>query len=383
MNKENIVFIGTFRGASGYANASRGYVKSWLKDDRFNLQLIDTYHSQDKSGEDMLRELEVTKLEEIPDNYTVVYFVEGGDHYLKNINHLDVSQVIGGAKKKIAMAVWEPNDIPEEWAQFYNDRFDALLVASEWNKEVFSKRLKIPIHVLPYYVEANYVASPKPKIFNVASVSQFIPRKGFKELVYAFLAEFKDNEDARLTIKTYFNLAQSVDQDRYYVTNELKNYKTAITGGDRNPVKCQLALVHGVIPREAMDNLYDDAAFVATATRGEGFGLPLAECILRGKRTISPNLGGHLDFINEDNLHFESKLQTLTAVYLSRNYNSDMKWIEPDLDDLRKALRSAYDEWKSCTEDEWAKKNLASYEYAKEYLSSKAINEKFYQILGK
>ena len=113
----------------------------------------------------------------------------------------------------------------------------------------------------------------------------------------------------------------------------------------------------------------------ALATRGEGFGLTISEAIMHEKPVIVPDEGGHMDYVDpESNFIFKS----YESPYLGDpGYDYDMVWREPDLIDLRKKLREAYNCWKNNT---LAEKGATSKEFMHGY-DMDSIGHKFVDII--
>ena len=119
----------------------------------------------------------------------------------------------------------------------------------------------------------------------------------------------------------------------------------------------------------------------ATATRGEGVGLTIAEALVKGKRVVVPDQGGHLDYVHENNYFIKSRWESLRCAGWSYNYSSEMKLVEPDFEDTRRQLRKAYEDFTN-KKQEWANKQTISQKFTMDYLSDNKIKSSLEKVLG-
>ena len=70
--------------------------------------------------------------------------------------------------------------------------------------------------------------------------------------------------------------------------------------GDKSSAK--IFMLHGSMTREEMTNLYKSPKLVAllSATRGEGFGLPMVEAAVAGLPVVATNWSAHTEFLKGD-----------------------------------------------------------------------------------
>ena len=86
-------------------------------------------------------------------------------------------------------------------------------------------------------------------------------------------------------------------------------------------------------------SLYEQSDLLVAPSRGEGFGLPIAEAMLLGVPVITTNWGGQLDFCNSNN----SWLIDYRFVQSNSHFKLDFSyWAEPKIKDLSQALLEVY-----------------------------------------
>ena len=388
--KKNILYISGFGGSSGYSQAARGYAKilSRNKDINFKILSTNSLWENNKSSR-WVTELSPYLLDHrgLPyfkeQEYTVIYHIEPSQQNL-NWNSrqcsIDLGDLLNNSSKNISVVAWEADKIPSTWKQFYKKyNFSSAIVSSTYQKNVFENSLNIPIYNMPYAVEVNKSAKNVPnESFSILGVSQWSYRKGFDILIQAFNAEFYSDPNVSLTIKTYGMLWDP--NDKKNILREIEEYK-ANTAQINNHPKCTIKYWHGDITRDQLQGLYGKADLFALTTRGEGFGLTIAEALLNGKRVLVPDKGGHVDYIHDNNYFIKSRLETLRCADWSTNYSSEFKLVEPDFEDTRSKLREAYNDFKN-SKQEWANKQKESTIFTKNYLSEDTIKKKLEKIIN-
>jgi len=410
-----IVYCSQFRDSSGYSVAARGYLKaldSYLQKNPEAFQLKILTISVEHSSKLSESELELINKYEFHSAAEISSFVENKDYvfvwhqpalmgtwceserWSTDPHWLAFRTLLKNAHKNINLTVWEADDLPETWVSVY-DRYktSAIIVPSQWNLEVFSKRIGerncyyIP-HVLEHEIDNVKEISLPVNLddkFVVFSMSQWLNRKGFDKLIQSFCMEFHDHDDVVLLLKTYgilmstFNVSQ--EEQNKSIANEIVQLKNSVYHSGEKRSNANIVFVHGMLPYENISWMYRNSDLFALLTRGEGFGLTIAESICHEVPVLVPDKGGHVDFI-------DSKSSFLVdghwSPYIGRpEYTCDMNWYEPHILSARKKLREAYNMWK---EDKNSLKNKGL--QAKRHLESLdfnpySIGEQFYKSILK
>ncbi len=116
----------------------------------------------------------------------------------------------------------------------------------------------------------------------------------------------------------------------------------------------EIILINKDLPDENIVWLYQNANALVAPSRGEGFGLPMAEAMLFELPVITTAFGGQRDFCNEDNswLIDYSFQKAKTHFNLFNSY-----WAEPNLEDLEQVLKKM----PTLSKDEINKKTSKAY----------------------
>ena len=363
-----IVYCAQFRDFSGYGIAARGYLKSLdafskTHPNSLNLKIYsaivgDTNLSNEEV--ELINKYEFKNDEEITEwtkeDYVFVWHMPpamvffSDDKFRPSPNcSPSIKKLLKHSKSNINLAVWETNKIPREYVRTHEyQNPNAIITSSKWNKDAFDEYVD-DCYVVPHLIEepeSDHDPLNLPfdlqNTFTIFASSQWSRRKGFDTLLQAFISEFGQQDDVRLLLKTYPSVeARSVDA----IQNEVKFYRDII----RIPNKVNnILLMPNFMSEERINWLYDKCDVFALLTRGEGFSLPIAEALMRGKPVVVPKEGGHIDYIHPDSAFFVDGTWD-TCVSIVPPYDIDGEWYECSIKDARKKLREAYNCWKTGT----------------------------------
>ncbi len=378
----NVVYIGNFSGPSGYAVSTRGYLKILVDHPEINVQVLNNQWGAHGEEPDNLDKYLIKNERDVPRDYIVLYHVEPGEGHLGGIKKwlgIDAKKIIKNAKKTFAITAWEPYGVPSGWKDFFGKYIDEIITFCDFQNENISTYIDKPTHTVPLLMT---LPPNSPKTisdkFRILSMSQWSYRKGFDILIQAFLSEFFNDTEVELTIKTFGR--NGTLQEKEEIIKEIQQYKLNCARHGKLP-KCQIKLWYGGIPSSQINTLYNNTDLYVSTTRGEGFGLTIAEALWKGKRVIVPDKGGYLDYIHKNNYFIKSRLETLRCANWSTNYSSDFKLVEPDFEDTRSKLREAYNDFKNNKQD-WTNKQEKSAIFTRRHLSENKIKEKLEKIIG-
>lgn len=175
--------------------------------------------------------------------------------------------------------MFEGDTIPEEYMERLK-KADFLLAPSTWVKrELFDKYLpEKKCFVVNHGVEPDFKFkvrhSPNGRRFRYLWVGAPNPRKGWEEIIHAWEKFFKNREDCELYLKT-----------------------TRVEGLER---KGNVILDGRNLNTEDLVRLYHSSHCFLMPTRGEGFGLTLAEAMRTGLPCIATGYSGVTDFFDSD-----------------------------------------------------------------------------------
>ncbi len=230
---------------------------------------------------------------------------------------------------KIAFTMFETTSYPAFWKP-YLESADLVIVPTQFCADTMYASFGIKPEVVPLGYNQNvfyYLERKKKDVFTFLHYDAFKWRKGWDILFTAFNEEFgeKDGEqDVRLVFKTTLSF-----------TPPLHEYP-------------KIKVVKGRLPQEEMINIMREADCFAFPTRGEGFGLTPLEAMATGMRAIVPNHSGMSHYWNKDYC-YDLETDEVRAKY----DNIELKGLElgnywqPTVESTRRALRQAYNEWKT------------------------------------
>ncbi len=208
-----------------------------------------------------------------------------------------------------------------------NNYFDLVLASTNFVREILiDNGLTIPVELLPWGVDrSEFNPNVKPrkikglKGFNFIYAGVFTERKGIDILVDAFINEFSADEDVALVIKEAMRWKHFEPWIEKVMTRAKKSSAPKIihiNKADTSIADYFTACDTGVFP-----------------FRGEGFGLPILECIASGRRVLVTKGTGPVDFCNEKNSHF---------IKAHRHWSRGKMQLRPDARHLGRLMREAF-----------------------------------------
>ncbi len=229
---------------------------------------------------------------------------------------------------------WEESGFPAAYVDAFNRSLTYITVLSQYVKKVLADNgVRVPVTVSGAGVDHLLGIPPQafrgdlgPEGFRFLHVSSCFPRKGADVLLEAFGRAFTQADKVSLIIKTFPN-----------IHNDIAVQIDAFRG--HFPAAAPVILINEVISEGELADLYQCCDALAAPSRGEGFGLPIAEAMLSGKPVITTAHGGQMDFCTHENAwlvdyHFayaQTHMGLLNSV-----------WAEPDADDLARKLREVH-----------------------------------------
>jgi glycosyltransferase involved in cell wall biosynthesis len=239
---------------------------------------------------------------------------------------------------RLVHLAWEESAIAPSLADLMNAQLDGVLVPAEYCRRVIrNSGVRLPIAVVGHGVDHLGVTpqpaddGPRPPVSSAAPytflhVSGGSPRKGIEELISAYCMAFSRHDPVLLVIKTYENPDNIIDEWIYRVTGRL-------------PLAPAVQIISEDITHLEMELLYRLADAVVLPSRGEGYNLPAAEAMARGRPVITTRHSGQLDFCDDGNSYLLDCSYELSSSHL---HVPDSVWARPALGELVEAMRSAY-----------------------------------------
>lgn len=226
---------------------------------------------------------------------------------------------------------WEETVYPQEYIARFARCLDGVTVMSRAVRKILiDNGLPLPIRVSGLGVDHITRTSPIPydgdlgRGFRFLYISSGFPRKGVDILLHAYGKAFTGADDVTLVIKTFPN-----------PHNRVHDWVRAFR--ERHPDPPRVIVIDADLPDGMIRDLYRRCHAFVAPTRGEGFGLPMAEAMLEGLPVIVTDGSGQADFCTPRTAWCVPARWTYAASHLSR---PGSLWLEPDPDSLAETMRT-------------------------------------------
>jgi glycosyltransferase involved in cell wall biosynthesis len=232
-----------------------------------------------------------------------------------------------GVVRGLANFAWEESGFPANHVREFNATLNLITVTSRFVAKVLRDNgVHTPICVVGNGVNHLAKATDAParveEFFEFLHVSSGFPRKGIDALLEAWARAFGPEDKVRLTIKTISNPHNDVSA-------QLERFRKM------HPGHAAIDLIEGEVDAGAMQDLYLNADVIVCPSRGEGFGLPLAEALALGRPVITTAYGGQLDFCRPETAWLCDYSFKRAETHLGV---TDSVWAEPDVGSLASLL---------------------------------------------
>lgn len=230
---------------------------------------------------------------------------------------------------------WEESRIPQDIVDNFNRYCDAIGAMSVFVKASLEESgVTTPVDVVGVGVDIPTVSTvhlKEPELEDLRKcvflhVSSAFPRKGVDVLLRAFFEAFDAFDDVTLILKTFPNPHNTVGDILIDLQKQFPN-PPDVRWIDRDLTETDLA------------TLYSLASCYVHPSRGEGFGLTVAEAMVRGVPVMSVDYSGLADFVNPDTAFVIPWTRTDAASHLS---TPDSVWAEPERSALVSLLQKFY-----------------------------------------
>jgi glycosyltransferase involved in cell wall biosynthesis len=263
------------------------------------------------------------------------------------------------ASARVAMWYWELAAFRPEWIG-NADHYDEVWVASRFGQRSVAAMTNVPVAVCPPPVPQPPAAGDVDVrgrlgvpadaflFLYVFDYSSYVDRKNPACLVDAFVAEFAGEPEVRLVLKLS------------HPDRSAAGYRALVEAAERHP---NLHLVDEMLELAELHALFETADCYVSPHRSEGFGLTLAEAMLRGTPVIATDYGSTTDFLTPDTGYpIEYRLVELAED--QGPYPRGYVWADPSREHLRQLMRDVAGDPDRAREVGEAGRRLISEEYS-------------------
>lgn len=287
-----------------------------------------------------------------PSNFgTIGQIVDGllekkGEYRIKIIHTTpdEYKRLIEPGKYHIGHFFWETSKVPEVYVDGLN-LMREIWTGSEANKQaMIDSGVTRPIYIYPQAIETDRAWPKQYEIpdfdgFLFYSIFEWTDRKNPLGLIRAYYEEFGHRDNVGLLIKTYMRSFTFTAKNK--IRDQINTIKTEF-GENLPPIFLYLDLMD----RNQIMRLHKTGQCYVSPHRGEGWGIPIAEAMLAGNMPIVTGYGGISEYLDSDtSIVLPYTMQPLKGMdQASYLYDSSQEWADPDIKDIRKAMREAYDD---------------------------------------
>lgn len=180
-----------------------------------------------------------------------------------------------------------------------------------------------------------------------------VDRKNLHNTIRWMLEEFAGDEDVGILLKT--NQGRSTVFDTYHTENIVRLIVKSVAAKTSRKLP-ELQLVHGDLNDDDVAALYrhSNVKALVSATRGEGFGLPLLEAAACDLPVIATGWSAHTEFLGLGRyVDLPCTLQPIPKERVDNIFPAGAKWAEVSEDDFKRRVRKFHTS--SSIPREWAR----------------------------
>lgn len=336
MKEPKVLFVGPLKDFSGYASASRDYVRA-LNDAGVSLATRDLVYDGGKYKKNALEQTIASRS------------AQGVNIVVQQTTPNEMEPKSGCFN--VGVFCWETDRIPEPWVKQLN-RMDLILVPCKENLVATKKSgVLTPVELIPYSTDTSkYTKRAKPFVvpgaddaFKFLAICQYSKKKGIDPLLKAYLSEFTPEDNVILILKTYFG-----PNDGQEERNKMMGILNVVRQALRLKHYPKVQLIHEVLSFDDVERLYATADCYCLPSRGEGWGVPHFDALGYGLPAIATRGTGPETFITTDCGWLVSSHPSPCVDMPHPHdfmYTAKDNWREPQVCDLQRCMREAYDLW--------------------------------------
>jgi len=250
----------------------------------------------------------------------------------------------------IGRYMFEMDTVHKQWMQQCRDELDEVWSPSTWFADQLAAQ-GVPrnkVQVMPESLDVNMldpliwapINLPRRRKYAFVSVFKLEDRKGWRELLQAYVQEFSGDDDVSLYIHTT-SLDLSYRSDTVmtifynYLHDELKVTKKKYP--DLDPALPHFEVMGKHMSINEMVRLYRSVDAFVLPSHGEGWGLPYMEAMAMALPVIATNWSGMTEFMNPSVALLLN--YSIAPVVSSSDWVHGSNWALPDVPQLQRLMR--------------------------------------------
>jgi glycosyltransferase involved in cell wall biosynthesis len=239
-------------------------------------------------------------------------------------------------RHRIGYTMLEVDGFPDDWVRQANE-MDEVWVPSRFNRDGFlASGLERPVHVMPLGVDVDHfhpgirgLPNPGGDFVFLASF-EWVARKRADMLLKVFNQTFRRSERVALVCKI-INVNPKTN-----VRAQIEALALSASGG-------RVAFLHNKeFPYHQLGALYRSADCYVSASRGEGWDMPLMEAMACGLPSIATDWGAHREFVR-DEISYPLRIRGLVPAGSRAPYDKGVRWADPDPEHLAHLFRHVFE----------------------------------------
>lgn len=250
-------------------------------------------------------------------------------------------QLLDGRRRAVCRTMFETDALPADWVRQLNG-YERIWVPTVFNLESFTRAGVRPelMRLLPGTIDLTRFTSRAPprrlpgaEGFTFLSNFTFQERKGWRELLQAYVLEFAGDDGVTLALKLSTGFVPAAD-----IRARVDDFiETLGVPSSRRP---RIVITHEEVSDTETAGFYTGCDAYVSPTRGEGWGRPLMEALACGCPTIASRWSGQMAFLDDSCAWLVDGEVVPVPHDIDNETFRGQRWFQPDVDALRAAMRA-------------------------------------------